>query len=106
VPKSRPIPEKRTSRRFPLQLPVAVKDHAQSERTETHDISAGGVLFYTDSKMDLGSRIEFSISFEASLSGAPRDVLVNCVGRVVRCRKEGQRHAVAAVIDEYHFERA
>jgi hypothetical protein len=32
-------------------------------------------------------------------------VLVTGMGRVVRCSAEGQRRAVAAVIDEYRFER-
>jgi hypothetical protein len=32
--------------------------------------------------------------------------VVKCTGRVVRCSKQGDRTAVAAVIDEYHFDRA
>jgi len=39
------------------------------------------------------------------LLGADTDVLVNCTGRVVRCREEKGKRAVAAVIDEYNFER-
>jgi len=54
----------------------------------------------------VGSRIEFNISLPASVLGTPNDVNVQCVGRVVRCSEEGPRRAVAAVIDEYRFERA
>ena len=59
-----------------------------------------------DSDVEVGARIEFTIAFAAAALGAPRDIRVNCVGRVVRCSKEGQQHAIAAVIDEYRFERA
>ena len=56
--------------------------------------------------MAVGSRIEFNISLPAAVLGTPNDVNVQCVGRVVRCSDEGSRRAVAAVIDEYRFERA
>jgi c-di-GMP-binding flagellar brake protein YcgR len=85
---------------------VAIGGVASGQRSETLDISAGGVSFYLDSNVEVGTRIEFTIDFAAAALGAPRDVKVNCVGRVVRCSKEGQQHAIAAVIDEYHFERA
>jgi hypothetical protein len=56
--------------------------------------------------MAVGSTITFKIAMPASVLGTPADVLVNCVGRVVRCADEDGRKAVAAVIDEYRFERA
>ena len=98
--------ELRSSVRFPIKLPVAVTTEAHHEHhAETENISAGGVLFTVDADMAPGSRIEFSIAMPASVLGTASDVMVKCVGRVVRCDDEGTRKSVAAVIDEYRFDR-
>ncbi len=97
--------ELRTAVRFPLRLPIAVSQSGEEHQAETHDISAGGVLFHLESDMKIGSNIEFRIAMPAAVLGASTDVLVTGVGRVVRCSVEGKRRAVAAVIDEYRFER-
>lgn len=91
--------------RFPLKLPIAIKTGDEQHQVETYNISAGGVLFHLDAEMEVGSNIEFSISMPAEVLGAAADVLVSGSGRVVRCTPEGKRRAVAAVIDEYRFER-
>jgi c-di-GMP-binding flagellar brake protein YcgR len=97
----------RSAMRFPIKLPVEVRaEEAARLQAETKDISAGGVLFYLDKAVEVGSRIEFNISLPAKVLGTPTDVSVQCVGRVVRCTEDGQRRAIAAVIDEYRFERA
>lgn len=97
--------ELRTSVRFPLRLPIAIKTSGEEHQAETQDISAGGVLFHLESEMKVGSPIEFRISMPAAVLGATTDVLVTGLGRVVRCNVEGKRRAIAAVIDEYRFER-
>jgi len=97
----------RSATRFPIKLPVEVMaDEAAKLSAETKDISAGGILFYVDKAMSVGSRIEFNISLPAVVLDTATDVSVLCVGRVVRCSEDGSRRAVAAVIDEYRFERA
>jgi len=100
------VQELRSSVRFPIKLPIAVSGEADAHAAETEDISAGGVLFKVDSDMAIGSMITFKIAMPAAVLGTPNDVLVNCVGRVVRCNDEGGKKQVAAVIDEYKFERA
>lgn len=97
--------EKRTSFRFPLKLPVAVKTPLVQHDTETANISSAGVLFEIESDISVGSPIEFAITMPADVLGTPVDVLVNCTGRVVRCSGDGENRSVAAVIDEYRFER-
>ena len=97
--------ELRTSVRFPLRLPIAITTSGEEHLAETQDISAGGVLFHLESEMTVGSPIEFRISMPAAVLGASTDVLVTGLGRVVRCSVEGERRAIAAVIDEYRFER-
>ena len=84
---------------------MALKAEAHNQRTQTQDISAGGVLFYLDSHLAIGTAVEFTVVMPAAVLGAPQDVRVNCVGRVVRCGRQGERQVVAVVIDEYQFER-
>jgi PilZ domain len=104
--KEETVDELRGSVRFPLKLPVEVRADRSGVPGETEDISAGGVLFYMDAALEIGSIIDFTISMPASVLGTATDVVVKCTGRVVRCSKHGDKTAVAAVIDEYHFDRA
>jgi c-di-GMP-binding flagellar brake protein YcgR len=78
---------------------------AREHFAETADISAGGVLFHTRAVLELGTVIGFRIVLPAVVLGTDTDVLVNCSGRVVRSTEESGKTAVAAVIDEYCFER-
>jgi PilZ domain len=98
-----PIPETRSSVRFPLHLPVAIRAEQTERKAETLNISAGGVLIEMNEVLDIGSRIEFTIYVPGPRLGSSKDVLVSCVGRVVRCSPEGEHSAVAAVIDEYQI---
>lgn len=97
------MPEMRSSVRFPLHLPVAVHANEAEQQAETVDISSGGVLLELDGLIDVGSKIEFTIFMPAARLGSRKDVLVSCVGRVVRCSSTGERSAVAAVIDDYRI---
>ena len=96
----------RSSVRFPLRLPITIRtDDSREHFAETADISAGGVLFHMNTALPLGTIIHFRIVLPAAVLGATTDVMVNCTGRVVRCLEEKGKRAVAAVIDEYNFER-
>jgi hypothetical protein len=97
--------ENRQAKRFPLQLPVSVKGTAVKGQTETENISSGGVFFFIDSDVKVGSPIELTIRMPKKVLGTPKDVLVKCTGRVVRSMRRNQRRAVAVVIDEYDFQR-
>ena len=96
----------RSAVRFPLKLPITVRTADMREHfAETADISAGGVLFHTQATLEVGAKIRFRIVLPAAVLGTDSDVLVNCTGRVVRALDEKGKTAVAAVIDEYGFER-
>jgi c-di-GMP-binding flagellar brake protein YcgR len=100
------VQDSRSSVRFPLKLPITVRTADSHEHfAETADISAGGVLFHTRTAMDVGTSIRFRIVLPAAVLGTHTDVLVNCTGRVVRSAQDNGKSAVAAVIDEYCFER-
>ncbi len=98
-------PELRNAVRFPIELPVAIRAKAAEYQATTGDISSGGVLFHMDSALEVGSPIEFTIAIPGEVIGTSTDVLVNCVGRVVRCSEDNSGPAVAAVIDDYSFVR-
>ncbi len=102
------VTELRSSVRFPIKLPISVRNEAETRKpsAEPENISAGGVLFYADADLAEGSTIEFRIMMPGSVLGTNSDVLVFCTGRVVRCTIEGERRKIAAVIDEYRFERS
>lgn len=98
-------PELRNAVRFPIQLPVEIRVQTTEYQAVTGDISSGGVLFHMESALEVGSPIEFTIAMPAEVVGSATDVLVNCVGRVVRCSEDISGPAVAAVIDDYTFVR-
>ena len=98
--------DQRSSVRFPLRLPLTIRTaDAREHFAETADISAGGVLFHSTTALPVGTVIGFRIVLPASVLSTETDVLVNCTGRVVRAGDESGHKAVAAVIDEYRFER-
>lgn len=98
--------DSRSSVRFPLKLPITIRTADMREHfAETADISAGGVLFHTKATLEVGTTVRFRIVLPAAVLGTDTDVLVNCTGRVVRAVDEKGKQAVAAVIDEYGFER-
>lgn len=95
----------RNAVRFPLHLSVALRTSTSEYEAETRDISAGGILFYTETAIPIGSPVEFTIRMPGEVLGSSQDVLVRCEGRVVRCSAEGTGNNVAVAIDEYEFER-
>jgi hypothetical protein len=91
--------------RFPIRLPMEVKALGAELSAETENISACGVVFHVNSAVEVGSSIEFRIAMPASVLGTATDVLVSGAGRIVRCSGESGNQTVAAVIDDYEFER-
>jgi hypothetical protein len=103
--RTKSVTEKRQAKRFPLQLPVALKAENAADGNQTENISSGGVKFYADSNVEIGATVGFTIRMPKDVLGAPQDVLVNCSGRVIRCDRIKRRYAVAVVIDDYDFKR-
>jgi len=95
----------RNAFRFPLHLPVTLKTQEEEYHAKTVDISAGGMLFLTQSAIPVGSAVEFTIELPEDVLASDRPVLVRCQGRVVRCSDDVSGRSVAVAIDEYHFER-
>jgi hypothetical protein len=98
-------PDFRNAERFPLHLAVVLRTPTEECEAETRDISAGGILFFTEAEIAVGSAVQFTIRMPGETLGAVEDVLVACEGRVVRSSEEGSGRVIAVAIDEYRFER-
>jgi hypothetical protein len=95
--------EVRCAVRFPLALPVVLSCGAEEFTALTRDVSASGVLFQLDRPLQAGTEIRFSLRMPGAVLGTPRDVLVHCLGRVIRCSISQTQFQAAATIDEYQF---
>jgi hypothetical protein len=102
-PQSNTRQEVRCAVRFPLALPVVVNSGKSEVTALTRNVSASGVLFTLDRNLKLGQNIQFSLRMPGTVLGTPRDVLVHCTGRVVRCSMSQSQYLAAATIDEYQF---
>jgi len=105
------MPEARTGKRFPLELPIRIrqKKAAATNAGTTADVSSAGVYIQANTDLAVGSSIEFDITLPAKVLGTPSDVEVHCTGRVVRREsderngKGRKKNGVACVIDQYKF---
>ena len=91
----------RTAVRFPMRLPLTVTTAEGTIDATTEDISANGILFTGPNLPALNTRIEFTISMPAEVMGTSDDVMIHCVGRIVRRNNQGGEAHAAAIIDEY-----
>ncbi|MBV9147098.1 MAG: PilZ domain-containing protein [Acidobacteria bacterium] len=98
--------ERRSLSRFVLELPIFIRVPRSLGlvEAETRDLSAGGVFFYINSKLAVGTEIEFSIVVPQELTHADA-IPVSCKGRVVRVQEAGKtrRVGIAAAIYSFHF---
>jgi hypothetical protein len=93
----------RSAVRFPMKLAIRIQtDEGELEAT-TQDVSANGVLF-TGSRLPMvNSRVEFTMTMPGAVMGNPQDVVIHCVGRIVRHERRKSDDLAAAVIDEYYL---
>jgi hypothetical protein len=91
----------RTAVRFPMRLPIRVQTENGELEAMTENISANGLLFVSDQLPAVDSRIEFTIAMPSAVMGTPNDVIIHCIGRVVRHYLQEGTSKAAAVIDEY-----
>jgi hypothetical protein len=102
-----PQSEKRSNRRFSLDLPVVVKflDNGTYEVTgRTRDVSSRGVFFYVNSEIAEGASIEFVMTLPAEIT-LTDPIRVHCSGKVVRVDRTADEQGVAVAIDKYDFVR-
>ena len=89
-----------------MQLPLEVmRTNAGriAEIGKTRNISSGGVLFSSKTKMAIGGPIEYLISLDIHGSNP---VQLHCVGKVLRQEQESESaYAIAATLERYQFRR-
>lgn len=96
----------RNAVRFPLHFKVMVETEAGVIEAETEDISSTGVLFLMPMSPEINTRISWSMVMPAAATGAARDIVVRCTGRVVWNAPGTGLRRVAAVIDSYRIAEA
>jgi hypothetical protein len=104
--RSRPASKRQEVRcavRFPIALPVVLSSGKGEIAALTRNVSASGVVFELDDPVPAGLEVRFSLRMPGAVLGTPRDVLVHCQGRVVRCSKNQSNYQAAATIDDYQF---
>jgi hypothetical protein len=95
--------EVRCAVRFPLTLPVVLSTCHGDIAALSRNVSASGVLFELDQALAPGQDIRFSLRMPGAVLGTLHDVLVHCLGRVVRCSLSQTQYLAAATIDDYQF---
>jgi len=98
--------ERRASQRFPFQIPLGLKitSDGRQDCGLTQDISARGVLFYTDLNIPEGAGLELTLVMPAEITLA-ETARVRCQGKCLRVSGPGlgNKYAVAAQIKHYEF---
>src|SRR5215510_4135226 len=100
-----PGPEKRSIRRFSLDLPISVKflDNGRHEVAgHTRDVSARGVFIYLETEIRVGAAIEFVMTLPQGITLSD-PIRVRCSGTVLRVEKRGSEQGVAVSIEKYEF---
>jgi hypothetical protein len=102
---AQPQPEKRSTRRFSLDLPISVKflDNGRRELAgRTRDVSSRGVFMYLDSEISEGAPIEFVMTLPTEITLAD-PIRVRCIGKILRVAGAEQEQGVAVAIEKYDF---
>ncbi|MGC9197718.1 MAG: PilZ domain-containing protein [Acidobacteriaceae bacterium] len=93
----------RAAVRFPLHLEIVLRTAEREYPGMTEDVSANGLLFVAREVPPVGAVVQFEITMPAAVMGSLTDVLLHCVGRIVRHQQAEGKCMAAAVIDEYSF---
>jgi hypothetical protein len=102
---AQPQPEKRSTRRLSLDLPISVKFVNNGRRElagHARDVSSRGVFMYLDTEIAEGAPIEFVMILPPEVTLA-EPIRVRCTGRVLRVTRAEQEQGVAVAIDKYDF---
>ena len=91
----------RAAVRFPLRLDLLLTTDDREYHAVTEDVSSAGLLFESDEVPPVDSTVHFQIKMPAAIMGGTEDVLLDCVGRIVRHDFTEGRSRAAAVIDKY-----
>ena len=97
------VNEQRKNQRFELKLPFEIIRTGAHQKTvgETKNVSSSGVLFTSETMIEVGEPIEYFITFPKA-AGSKSEVRLRCVGTVLR---EDPESKFAATLERYEFVR-
>jgi hypothetical protein len=108
------VVEQRKAKRFEIKLPLRIVRNGVrpfAAAGETMNLSSAGVLFASDTKIDVGEPIEYVISL-CTNGDAPNPVDLHCLGKVTRIdssapdwQEANRPFEVAATLERYEFVR-
>ena len=107
------VEERRSIRRFALQLPLTVqlpvtmigKPGGKLQATaESLDVSSHGICFLCEASIEPRTEIAFTLTLPSEIT-MTEPMQVHCTGSVVRVQRHSAsgKFAVAAAIDHYDF---
>jgi hypothetical protein len=102
---AQPQPEKRSTRRFSLELPITITyadSSAAKLAAHSRDVSSRGVFMYVNSELAEGAMLEFIMTLPREITLAD-PIRVRCTGRVLRVENKDHRQGVAVSIENYDF---
>jgi hypothetical protein len=91
----------RTSVRFPLHMDVVLATDEREYQAVTEDVSANGALFTGEELPPVNAEVRFRLTMPAEAMGGQEDVLLDCIGRIVRHENNAGKQWAGVVIDEY-----
>ena len=97
---AQPQPEKRSTRRFSLELPITITyagDNSAELAAESRDVSSRGVFMYVNSEFAEGVMLNFIMTLRREITLA-EPIRVRCTGRVLRIENKDHRQGVAVSI--------
>lgn len=98
-------PEKRSVRRFSLNLPVKMKNNPQGGAEvegQTRDVSSRGAFVQVESLYPEGAEVEFMMTLPAEITLA-EPIRVRCRGKVLRVESQVAAPGIAVAIEKYDF---
>lgn len=88
--------DQRSDERFKSNLTIKL---AQGKGI-AHNVSASGIYFVTDVALPQGEPVKFTFEFQDLRGGA---IHFNCIARVVRVEKRGNKKGVGVAFDSFEF---
>jgi hypothetical protein len=88
--------DQRSDERFKSNLTIKL---AQGKGI-AHNVSASGMYFVTDVALPQGKPVKFTFEFQDLPGGT---IHLNCIARVVRVEKRGNKKGVGVAIDSFEF---
>ena len=90
--------EQRRHERFSADLTIRL-DRGEGV---VHNVSAGGIYFVTDVRLEIGQELTFRLEFPHAVGGT---IAATCTARIVRTEIKNTRYGIGASISAFEFRR-